>query len=341
MRNGIFNKTSPHIGIDHIPRMATLAAMLMLLFCGHGLTAQNQLPPPSNLNLNEDYLKSALMSATMRAIGFEIQMYEIRLNAAKNGPGSRANVPVFEAKIAELKKELSYTSQMAPSDFAVPSPQIVHVAVTQPYTYGSLLEVDNMTRSGPFYHIAGITNNDFSLLKPGKKYILTIYIVRPKDYVLPFAEDMYVYVQTGDQFAGPPQGPVDQQYVPGNPMPGSPSQPLSQTPSLGILSLSPRQTGQEVLLGLNLGPASFTIRAASNGCTFKNSFRVDIRKTEGFSSNVPHYDLTIYRVRADECKMIVYDGVEITFDLAEDLGIIGPCTYSVTNWIYRTSERYQ
>jgi hypothetical protein len=309
--------------------------VLTLLLCGQPLIAQTQTPSPDNPNPDETMLKPALMSATMRAIGFEIQMYEIRLKAAKNGPGDPANVPVFEAKIAALKDELAYTSQMAPSDFALPAKEVVNVTVTQPYTYGSMLEVDNMTRSGPFYHVTGITNDDFSLLQPGKKYTLTIYIVRPRDYVLPFAEDAYVYVQIGNQAAGAPQAGADQQFIPGNTVPGAP--PAAQpSPSFGILSLSPRQPGQEILLALKLVSDSFTIRTASNGCTFKSSFRVEIRKTEGISSKLPHYTLTIYRIQPDECKMIVYDGVETTFDLAKDLGIEGPCTYSVTNWVYRS-----
>ncbi len=338
MRNHILNGAFSRIGT--MRRMATVITMLTLLLCGQPLTAQNQIPSPGDPTPEGDRLKSALMSATMRAIGFEIQMYEIRLNAAKNGPGEPANVPVFEAKIATLKDELAHTSQMAPSDFALPPKEIVHITVTQPYTYGSMLEVDNITRSGPFYHVTGITNDDFSLLEPGKKYALAIYVVRPRDYVLPFAENAYVYVRIGDKSAGPSETTTDQHFIPESPMSG-PLPAVQSMPSFGILSLSPRQTGQEILLAINLGANSFTIRTASNGCTFKSSFRVDIHKAEGISPKLPHYDLTIYRIQPDECKMILYDGVEITFDLAEDLSIAGPCTYSVTNWVYRSAERPQ
>jgi len=67
------------------------------------------------------------------------------------------------------------------------------------------------------------------------------------------------------------------------------------------------------------------------GCTFKSPFRIYIHTTEIVSPDLPHYDLTIYRVPSDDCKMIVHDGVEINFDLAKDLEIADPCTYSVKN----------
>mgnify|MGYP001213018001 CR=1 FL=1 len=329
MRNHTLNGACFQIGT--LRRAATAAAMLAILLCSQSLFAQNPNP-------DEGRLKSALLSATVRAIGFEIQMYEIRLNAAKNGPGDPANIPVFETKIAELKDELARTAQTAPSDFVLPPRKTVQVTVTQPYTYGAILEVDNMTRSGPFYHVTGITDDDFSLLQPGKTYALTLYLVRTRDYVLPSAENAYVYVQIGDQPAGYPEGTTGQQSTPDTEgqVPVPPPD-VQTTPSFGILSLSPRQTGREILFALSLGTDSFTIRTSSNGCTFKSSFRVEIYRVEGVSSELPHYEFTIYRVQPDDCKMIVHDGVEITFDLVKDLEITGPCTYSVTNWVYRSA----
>lgn len=113
-------------------------------------------------------LKSALVAAAMRSGGMEIQMFEIRLNAAKNGLGDPANAPAFEAKIADLKDKLTRTAQISPTDYAIPESKTVSITVTQPYNYCSILELDNITRSGPFCHIAGISGDDFSVLKPGK-----------------------------------------------------------------------------------------------------------------------------------------------------------------------------
>ena len=110
---------------------------------------------------------------------------------------------------------------------------------------------------------------------------------------------------------------------------------------LGVLSFAPisyaeyssgpRQTGEEVLQELLMGPRKFIIRVASNGCTDKNSFKIDVKKEAGLSSKAPHYLLTIIRIRPDECKAIVDDGVLVLFDLEKDLGLTGDFTYSITN----------
>lgn len=99
-------------------------------------------------------------------------------------------------------------------------------------------------------------------------------------------------------------------------------------------SQSPRQTGEEILEELVLKSNQFTIRVGSNGCTDKNSFRVDIKKEDGISKKTPHYQFTVYRIRPDECKAIVYEGVLLTYDLKKDFGISGPYTYGVANRVY-------
>lgn len=108
----------------------------------------------------------------------------------------------------------------------------------------------------------------------------------------------------------------------------------------GQISHSPRQTGEEILDELLMGPARFIVRVASNGCTDKSSFRIDVKKEPGITERVPHYVLTILRVRPDECKAIVEDGVLILFDLEKDLGLTGDLTYTITNPVY-SSQRTQ
>ncbi len=58
---------------------------------------------------------------------------------------------------------------------------------------------------------------------------------------------------------------------------------------------------------------------------------MDIAKEAGISASVPHYRLSIRRVRADDCKAFLIDGVLIELDLAKDLGLAGRFTVSVEN----------
>ncbi len=100
------------------------------------------------------------------------------------------------------------------------------------------------------------------------------------------------------------------------------------------LSRGARQVGEEILEGLTIESGRMTIKVGSNGCTNKGSFRVGVKAEPGITERCPHYVLTIYRLVPDECKMIVYDPVSITFDLEEDLGLTGLYTFCVTNRVY-------
>jgi len=99
------------------------------------------------------------------------------------------------------------------------------------------------------------------------------------------------------------------------------------------ISHGPRQPGQEVVAELVTKPNKLIVRVASNGCTGKGSFRVDIQKQEGLTEKVPHYVVDIIRVAADQCKAIAEGGALITFDMEKDLGLTGDYTYSVANRI--------
>jgi hypothetical protein len=192
--------------------------------------------------------------------------------------------------------------------------------VSQPFNYGSILDLDNISRSGSFYHIAGISGDDFSVLKSSKKYILAIYLIRPRDYILSFASNFNVYVES-------PQSTAFSQASSASPASSASFQPC-------ILFLSPRQTGQEILLDFKFAENSFAIHTASKGCTFKISFKVEIQKEESLNPKTPHHMFNIYPIQFDECKMIINDDVEMTFDLAKDRGLKGMSTYSMVDRVF-------
>jgi hypothetical protein len=49
------------------------------------------------------------------------------------------------------------------------------------------------SRSGPFYHLAGIAGGDYRLLKPGKELRLELFLVYRREY-FGLIGDFYVYV---------------------------------------------------------------------------------------------------------------------------------------------------
>ncbi len=109
------------------------------------------------------------------------------------------------------------------------------------------------------------------------------------------------------------------------------------TTSYAGYSHGPRQTGAVVLDELLMGPNQFVVSVGSGGCTSKDSLKVDVKQEKGLTSRMPHYVLTIRRVKPDECKAIQFSGTLILFVMEKDLGIKGNYTYSLTNPVYSLS----
>ncbi len=104
---------------------------------------------------------------------------------------------------------------------------------------------------------------------------------------------------------------------------------LPQARTLGPVAVSE--------LAIREGKISF--RVDSNGCTDAGSFKVDTVREQGTSQRAPHYRLTIRRVRVDDCKALLWDGVLIDLDLEKDLGFAGNYTLSVENPIFPSYRR--
>ena len=92
-----------------------------------------------------------------------------------------------------------------------------------------------------------------------------------------------------------------------------------------------RELGPIVVTELSIRDGKLAFRTASGGCTDPSSFAVDIVAAPDGPAGAPHYRLTIRRIRADDCKALLIDGVLIELDLAQDLGLTGRFSVVVTN----------
>jgi hypothetical protein len=106
---------------------------------------------------------------------------------------------------------------------------------------------------------------------------------------------------------------------------------LSVSAQTSEISCSPRELGTAVLREVAIQDGQLRFRVDSNGCTDAGSFKVRVRRSDGRAPKTAHYQLTIERVRSDECKAILWEGVVIEMDLAKDLGLKGKYTALVTN----------
>jgi hypothetical protein len=100
------------------------------------------------------------------------------------------------------------------------------------------------------------------------------------------------------------------------------------------VSHSARERGLIIVRELTVKEGKILFRADSNGCTDRSSFSVEVAKDEGFSPKSPHYRLTIERIRSDECKAMVWDGILIEIDLEKELGLTITYTVSVENPVF-------
>jgi len=161
-------------------------------------------------------LQKSLLAATLKAVELEIVATRQKLNAAEQGTGPKDNVERFRQKIRDLEAEQARFGRMKPEEYPAPVkkpsdpasilepsgsfgpvlPPLIREAVVKVdgrCAEGSLLPVEGASKSGPFYHLAGIAGGDYGILKPGKKYRLQLGLVYRREY-FGLIGNFYVYV---------------------------------------------------------------------------------------------------------------------------------------------------
>ncbi len=97
------------------------------------------------------------------------------------------------------------------------------------------------------------------------------------------------------------------------------------------LSHDPRELGLVMLSEVAVRDGKLIFRTASTGLTEAGSFAVRVRREKESIPGVAAYRVAIERVKKDDGKMLLLDGVQIELDLAKDLGIPGTCSLSFDN----------
>lgn len=160
-------------------------------------------------------LRQGLIDATVRALALERKGYEEKLRVAEKGVGPADNAARFKARLAEIDAWSQKYGTMDPSQYALPKPgsepppeldsmrsfgpkepaqtQVVKATLQETCREGSTLEVEGMTKSGPFYHVAGIAGGDYGKLKVGTSCEVTLYLVYRREYVGSFPS-YYVFI---------------------------------------------------------------------------------------------------------------------------------------------------
>lgn len=144
------------------------------------------------LHKEDSVLKENCIYSAMNGISTDIQRIEDWLKSPGNL--SEDKVADLKSKLSELKNELNKYKLLPASEYALP--EKIEIVGWINKKGDALLYSEGMSRSGPFYRIAGIYSGALDTLKPGVKYKMTIYLVHRRIYPFP---DYYVYVVNAEE----------------------------------------------------------------------------------------------------------------------------------------------
>ncbi len=101
----------------------------------------------------------------------------------------------FKKRITQLEAEIIKYKNINLKDYKIPPKKEMEAWFEGKCTENAILYFDGLSRSGPWYHITGISGNNYNAIKPKTKYHMVFYLVFPREYA--WMESFYIYL---DQF---------------------------------------------------------------------------------------------------------------------------------------------
>lgn len=153
-----------------------LAACMLVLLAPAGGMAKDCGPAAE-----ETALKQACLNATVNAVQMEIDRHEKWL-AYRKQQGDMQGAKEMEEALAGLRADLEKYRGMDARDYVLPEKIVCPSWVENKPADDTLLRIDMMSKSGPFYHLAGITGGDYAIIQPNTRYDMTFYKIYPRSY---------------------------------------------------------------------------------------------------------------------------------------------------------------
>lgn len=88
----------------------------------------------------------------------------------------------MKEELAKLQSALKKYQKMTVRDYELPSKTVTKAWVGETAKDGSILYVDGMTKSRPWYHLTCIVGDDYSILQPAVRRKMTFYEVYKRSY---------------------------------------------------------------------------------------------------------------------------------------------------------------
>lgn len=134
-----------------------------------------------NNTLEQKYLKQECIKATIVAIDLELARYKNWLSTSEK-QGNEKQVLNFQQRIAELQMERQRYLDMNVEEYILPKKELVTTKFEAPIGIDSILYLKEMSKHGPWYHIAGMENLDLSFVQENSHYQVGFYNIYPRNY---------------------------------------------------------------------------------------------------------------------------------------------------------------
>lgn len=173
--------------------------LILVILCISGCSKNNlqtsvsfQEVPIIKENPDDKTLKQACIESAICGIGLEIKRHQNWIEQRKEKSEDDGEINEIQKRLSQLKGDLEILENIESDDYEIPQKLQVKAWIRSPASENSILYVEDMTRSGPWYHICGIKGDGYTVLQPEDKYLMTIYLVYPRYYW--HMESYYVYI---------------------------------------------------------------------------------------------------------------------------------------------------
>ena len=148
--------------------------------------------------LKEDTLKQACLAATVAAIKLEMNRYQRWIDVRKQQGDIQGEVEL-QSSFDVLAAEWELYAAMDAKDYVLPAPMTTIAWVASKADKDAIVYIDNMSKSGPWYHLAGITGDNYTLLRPAVREQVNLYPVHKRMYGS--MQSAYVFVEVMKPYA--------------------------------------------------------------------------------------------------------------------------------------------
>ena len=161
----------------------TIASILVAMsVCVTGFTSNPCYADAFPETSQQKNFKNTCLAATIKAIELEIGRYRSWIDLRKNKKIDQKDLPALEDALSRLESDLKKYQQMTVADYNLPDKITTKAWVESKAADNSILYVHGMSRSGPWYHLAGIAGGDYTILRPGVLREVVFYEVYPRNY---------------------------------------------------------------------------------------------------------------------------------------------------------------